>query len=119
MKEAILCENEEKKPKNHVQFGGYDCRLIFNFLRYPCTGHVQIHLVDDGGPVATATVYNPCCLLASNQVLIKDYAENEGILRALEKAGILERTCDTYPVGYCEADICTLIVDPIKFMGGE
>ena len=45
-------------------------------------------------------------------ILIKDYAENEGILAALVNAGIIEDTGKTVPVGHAQARLCRLLVQP-------
>jgi len=40
------------------------------------------------GPVATATVNMPDIALEADEVLIKDYSENQGMAQAFEDAGI-------------------------------
>ena len=59
-----------------------------NFLNTPCqlgfgrytNGRLAIQLYDTNGePFATATINVPAMPLAQNQVLIKDYEENEGL----------------------------------------
>lgn len=44
-------------------------------------------------------------------VWLKGWSENEGIPEALEKAGILKRTGETHPTGYCQAEFAEMLVD--------
>ena len=73
-----------------VIFGGYTCSVQFSHYH---DDNLRISLVDlvNGSPVATATVNIEGVILASNEVCIKDYEENEGMLKALKNAGIVER----------------------------
>ena len=71
---------------------------------------IQLHRADDGLPVATATVNVPSMPLEDQQVLIKDYAENQGILAALERAGIVRATNRRCRVGYEQANVCRLLI---------
>ncbi|MGB3207344.1 MAG: hypothetical protein WBB28_20350 [Crinalium sp.] len=89
-----------------------------NFLDYECEvkvskyndGNTRLQLVSDiGMPVATATVIAPVSLPA-NQVVIKNYSENEGILEALVNAGIVKPTGQTVPVGRTIGHICNLLL---------
>lgn len=74
--------------------------FTLTFLEYACTVHVYryrgngrlaIELVDqaDGEPVAAATVNLPGARLATDEVAIKNYAENEGLLEVLLSAGVV------------------------------
>jgi hypothetical protein len=47
--------------------------------------------------------------LDPNEVFIKNWNENEGVLQALVEAGIVEDTGHTIPTGYVKANVCTLI----------
>ena len=57
-------------------------------------------MVGGDGPMATCTVNAPEYSLQANHVLIKDYSENEGMLSALEEAGIVRSTGMSYNVGF-------------------
>ena len=82
-----------------VIFSGYTCSVQFS--RYH-DNNLHISLIDivDGCPVATATVNIEGVKLASNEVCIKDYSENAGMLMALQTAGIVERVVDSIQSGY-------------------
>lgn len=92
-----------------VNFAGLECEL--EIQRYAQPANICLRLFSpDEGPVATATV-NPSILLAEGLVAIKNYSENFGVLAALEAAGVVERSGETIPVGYAEAEICHLLVE--------
>src|SRR5436309_716672 len=86
------------------------------FLDTDCTvekhqydnGRVALRLVDEEGPVATATVNMPNVPLGKNQVLIKDWSENEGMLAALTAAGVVKPTGETIRSGFVEVPVCEL-----------
>ena len=77
---------------------------------YPHIGNPALQLYDeDGLPYATASV-NPAHPLPAGLIAIKDYAENNSLLTALEEAGIVERTGQTVPVGYACAHLCRVLI---------
>ena len=63
-----------------------------------------------GEPMATATVNMPCCELESDEVVIKDYSENEGMLDTLVKAGIVKYTGKTVSSGFVVCPVCKLLI---------
>lgn len=86
--------------------------------RYSKGNARRLLLVDEGyalggAPLTVATVnapekYTP----AENEVLIKNYAENQGVLSALIRAGVVEDTGITVPLSnYVDANVCRLTVD--------
>ena len=75
------------------------------------SGRKAIKLVDveDGLPYAVATTDVPGLALKNeNEVLIKDYSENEGMKMFLEKHNIVKFTGKTVVSGFIELYICTL-----------
>ena len=86
---------------------GYRCFLEFG--HYP-NGNLAISLVDviHSSPVAKATVNIEGVKLASNEVCIKDYSENAGMLMALQASGIVERVVDVVQSGYVDVPVVTL-----------
>jgi hypothetical protein len=64
------------------------------------------------GPMGTATVNIPDAELASNEVCIKSYSENEGMLDALLKAKIVAKPHRTVQSGYVVIPVCKLLVKP-------
>ena len=63
-----------------------------------------------GEPMATATVNIPQVPLERNEVIIKDYSENEGMLETLVKAGIVEDTGKVVETGFVVCNICKLLI---------
>ncbi len=63
-----------------------------------------------GEPVAKASV-NVDIELAHDEVAIKSWAENEGMLETLIAAGFVEDLCHPVPCGYEFADVVRLIGD--------
>lgn len=63
-----------------------------------------------GEPMATATVNMPQVALENNEVIIKDYSENEGMLETLVKAGIVEDTGKVVESGFVVCHICKLLI---------
>lgn len=75
-----------------VEFAGYRCKVVKR--EYQNNGRLALELVDadDGLPVARATVNIPDVELNPGEVVIKNYAENEGLLEVLVAAGIVRLT---------------------------
>ncbi len=63
----------------HVTFRGWRCRV--ERATYGHTDRIALPLYDatDGEPVAVATINLPELALAADEVVIKDYSENEGM----------------------------------------
>ena len=92
-----------------VNFMGFDC--VVQKTNYGNNGRTALQLFDltDGAPVATATVNIPDVELGENEVLIKNYSENEGMLEALEKGGIVSRTGESISNGFVTIPIAKLL----------
>ena len=95
-----------------VQFAGYSCEVAIE--QYP-TKLKRIQLYTMGNPrmpVATATVNLPeaAWLLPKSHVLIKDYAENSGILDALIEAGVISEPLDQIFTDYASVQVCQLLM---------
>jgi hypothetical protein len=74
----------------NVHFCGFECTVEIS--RYAKGGTaIQLYDAEDRMPVATATICVPGLTFPSERhVVIKNYSENEGVLEALEEAGILK-----------------------------
>jgi len=81
------------------------------------SGTMGITLFDneDGLPYATATIHSSTILLMPNEVIVKNYAENEGILDFLLKNNIVSLTGKIVKTGYVDSEIC--IIHP-KYVWG-
>jgi hypothetical protein len=73
-------------------------------------GRTRINLVDDSDnePYATATTNLPEVLLLDNEVFIKDYSENQGMLDFLVNNNIVFPTDKWATTGFVEVQVCTL-----------
>lgn len=65
-----------------------------------------------GEPLFTATVNIPEAILGKDEVLIKNWSENEGVLATLVNAGVVEGTGKKVPTGFVKANVCRLLVQP-------
>jgi hypothetical protein len=90
-----------------VQFGEWACDLVPE--RYE-NGRIRLRLrdSDDGESVATATINVPEEPLAKDEVIVKDYSENEGMLDALVRAGVVEPTGRVCVSGLTQSPVCKL-----------
>lgn len=70
-------------------------------------------LTPDGLHFCTASVWAETepGELGLNQILIKNWTENQGVLEALEEAGVVKRTPIICPVGYVYAHVCDLLIE--------
>lgn len=86
------------KDKRTVQFKQWKCYLKYGVYN---NGRMAIELFDafDHEPIAKATVNVPNIQLAQKEIIIKAYSENEGMLDALEKAGVIKKTGRAVPLG--------------------
>lgn len=91
---------------------------IISFKGYLCTIHkfrysnnnlaLMLRDANDGSPITKATINIPQAELKVDEVIIKDYAENEGLLDVLVKEGIVESPHDFYQAGYVKVPICKI-----------
>lgn len=88
---------------------GNDYNVTVKLGKYS-NGRVAIHLddVNDGYPYATATVNIDNVLLADDEVLIKDYSENEGMLNFLIKNNIVTPTPNGVQSGFVWLPVAVL-----------
>lgn len=93
-----------------IKFKKWDCILVFK--KYDNNGRTAIELINtrDGSPVAIATVNIPSAPLERDEVIIKNYSENEGMLDALVSNGIVEPTGKKVQSGFVECDVCKLLI---------
>ena len=91
-----------------------DTQCFVRTERYRSGGRVALELVCmDGEVYTTATVNIPGCPLDPDEVLVKDYSENEGVLAALLNGGVVLPPSEKVPTGFCEVYRCRL--NPDKF----
>jgi len=105
----------EKTLKEVIEFVSpyfkMDCLAVLG--RYS-NKRLEIQLVSakDSEPIATATVNLPDEQLEEDEVCIKDYSENEGVLASLIKAGVISEPVRFTGSGFVSIPIC-------KFLKGK
>ena len=104
--------DDNNLPDGLVRFKEWVCELQFG--RYHGNDRIAIELVchNNGEPIATATVNVPNIDLKENEIIIKDYSENKGILDALITAGIISSPQKHVKTGFVECPICLLLIEP-------
>jgi hypothetical protein len=97
----------------NVRFKHWDCVGLWH--RYS-NGRFALQLVDadTGEPIATATVNIPPEPLEDGEIIIKSYSENEGMVDALVKAGVIEKPHRAIKTGWVQADVAMLKMRPDK-----
>lgn len=105
------------KDNRTVNFLGINCKIIAE--QYQAGGRVALQLIAaqndkdreiyKGEPITTATVNIPCCNIESDEILIKNYSENEGLLEILENAGIVKSTGKYVESGWVQVPVCKYI----------
>jgi|APSaa5957512576_1039674.scaffolds.fasta_scaffold12820_6 hypothetical protein len=88
-----------------VKFKQWNCEVEFGEYS---NGRIAIELVDPE-PIAVATVNLPDVVLKDDEVIIKDYSENEGVLDALVEAGYVSKPIDWVRTGFVTCPICKLL----------
>lgn len=95
------------------KYGEYNIRLIMD--KYNDGNNYRIELYSDTeGPIAIATTNFPGSLL-SNDVAIRNYSENEGLLDWLLSVNIIAPPHRYIRSGYVSYPICKLLVDPKEY----
>lgn len=91
-----------------VKFKQWNCVAIFEIYGNRRTA---IKLRDEATrePIATASVNLPAIVVLENEIAIKDYAENEGMVKALQEAEIIGEQIYTVKSGYIDIGIYELL----------
>lgn len=73
-----------------LKFAEWDCIIVPDY--YVSNNRKALQLVDmvTEEPIATCTVNLHDIPVNENEILVKDYSENEGMTRCLVEAGIIE-----------------------------
>ena len=97
---SISAPWDEKSTVVRVELGKY------------ANGRIRINLIDnsDNQPYATATTNLPEVLLLDNEVFVKDYSENEGVLEFLTTNNIVVPTDKWATSGHVDVQVC--VVNP-------
>jgi hypothetical protein len=90
-------------------------------IRYYPNDRYAIALTDEdtGEPVVIATTNVPDCPLEREEVIIKDYAENEGVLEVLMDAKVVSPPLRYVRTGYVLCPVCRILVEVHTFDLGQ
>ena len=79
--------------------------------KYP-NGRVALEFLDpeDGCPITVATVNLPNVHMDSDEVGIKHYSENQGILKEMIDQGIISTPVRYEPSGFVDIPICKVLI---------
>lgn len=79
---------------------------------YAFRNRIALELTDitDGSRVAMATANIPDEPIAENEVIIKDYSENEGMLDVLVKNNIVSEPKRWVGSGFVQLAVCDLLI---------
>jgi hypothetical protein len=89
-------------------YGSYN--VVLEWGNYS-NGRRAIELLDavEGDPVCVATVNLPDIPLGDNEAIIKDYSENEGVLKFLQDYGIVGEVKRWVRTGFVECPIVDIL----------
>jgi hypothetical protein len=108
-------KTDNRLVKQKVKFKDWDC--IVAYAQYG-NGRTAIQLMaeDDGQPIAIASVNLPDEPMEADEIAIKDYSENEGMLDCLVEAKIVSHALRFVRISqWVTVPICHLMgVLPVK-----
>lgn len=91
-----------------VKFKNWSCNIE---RAYYGNGRTALELVDeDGDPITVATVNIPEVPQSRDEVFIKDWSENEGMVEALVAAEVISEPIGEVPTGFVTAKVCKLLI---------
>lgn len=101
-----------------VEFLGYTCNVVFGKYGNERTA-IILEDAEEGDSVAYATANVPTRKVGEDEVIIKDYSENEGIYQALIDAGVIEATDDHVQLEYVDMPIGRLTKEALESMDSQ
>ena len=93
-----------------VHFNGYECTVSISRYLATNTPAIILYDIEDGQEVLRPTANILDVELKDKQVIIKNYSESTGVLKALIDAGIISEPVNTVKSGFVELYICELLI---------
>lgn len=93
---------------NRVVFMGMSCEVRFS--KYVDNDRTAIVLYNNDGSLMTKATVNLDIPMEPDEVAIRDYSENEGMLNVLVAAGIVSEPIRREQSGFVMIPICKLLV---------
>jgi len=92
-----------------VTFQGIEC-CVYISTYVQSIGRTAMYLVDnlDGCPMGRVTMNIPDIELEADEVIVKNYAENEGMLEAILKVNLVQKPHRYVSNGYVDVPVCRL-----------
>jgi hypothetical protein len=92
-----------------------NCQLSFG--KYQDGSTALLIRSSQGEPLIKVTSYLPEVILEEDQIIVKDYSENEGILQCLIELEIIEELEDLDPItsGFAILNVCKLLINPADY----
>jgi hypothetical protein len=96
--------------KLETPYSNYTVSLEWS--KYSSNGRIALQLIDaeDGSPIMTATVNIPDVPLQSDEMIIKNYSENEGVLEFLQENKIVGPIIMTVQTGFFRCPVVKKLV---------
>lgn len=91
---------------NYKQYS--NCFLMWG--EYEAGGRTSLQIFDIEGPITNITINLPEQPLNNNEIFVKSYSENEGMIDFLVKEGFVEDTGQRVQTGYVEAVVAKLLI---------
>lgn len=99
-----------KDTGKRVTFLRENCRLLRG--AYSDGNRTALMLqCENGEPMAKCTVNLPDDHLGADEVAVKSYSENEGMVEALMAAGVIEKPYRSIQSGHVQIPVCRLLLD--------
>jgi hypothetical protein len=103
--------SDDEDPTYIYTLGTVNYDVTLSIVTYNDGGRRGIKLTTvSGEPFGTATVNLPDAELEPDEVCIKTWGGNEGMLDFLVRNGIVEPTGRTVQTGFVDAPVCKLII---------
>ena len=93
-----------------VKFKKWNCNVEYAFYGNNKPA-IRLNNVNDGSPVAVASVnLEGIAKVNKGEIAIKDYSENEGMLKTMMDAGIVSKPLRYAKSGFVTIPICKLLI---------
>lgn len=94
----------------NVNFLNHNCELIKGVYREAKQNALTLVDQEDGSPVATASVCIPGQPQQEDEVFIKSYSENEGMMESLMLQGVIGGPIGVIPQGFVNFTVHKLLI---------
>lgn len=108
MKKQVKPKQPVDLNKVTVKFKRWNCRIELGAYN---NGRLAFELISikNDEPILVATVNVPEAILRKDEVIIKNYSENEGVLEVLVKAKIISEPIGYIKTGFASSPICRIL----------